>query len=51
MIPVWLQMDNILLINLYNFCLKKFFDSCNLKGGMYRIFMGALLAATFNRLQ
>ena len=24
MIPVWLQMDNILLINLYNICLKSF---------------------------
>ena len=32
MIPVWLQMANILLINFYNLGLKSFFDRSSLKG-------------------
>ena len=32
MIPVWLQMANIIPINLYNFCLK-IFNRSSLKGG------------------
>ena len=35
MLPVWLQMGNILLINLYNLC-EKFFDRSSLKGFEYR---------------